>query len=716
MKNVSKCLILSLLLSFFFTTSLLAQKKNRVTQKADKAFDAEMYFEASELYKKGYKKTKNKAIKAEILFKQAECYRFSGKFKQASNFYKKAIKAKYNNSDAIAILRYAQMLMINGNYEKSLVQFKKYAKKVPTDTKAEIGIKSCEFAIDWTLNPTRYMIDKMDAINSKSNDFSPAFGNKDYTKIYFVSSRKGSSNDMIDERTGEFFTDIYSSKLDKKGKWSKPAAEEEPINSEGHEGTLCLNQNGTTMFFTSCKSEKKKALGCEISISQLQGKVWGPLNKLQVNIDSNTTIGHPAVSPDEKTIVFSANMSKGYGGKDLWMITKVARGQWSEPANLGPSVNTDGDEMFPFLHDDGSLYFASDGHVGMGGFDIYKSELNTDGIYISTINLKYPINSSADDFGMIIERKQERGYFTSNRKIYTDPDGIEKKSNGSDNIYQFELPPLILTLQGVVTDMKNGNIVTGASVKLVGDDKSVVEIKTDNTGTYSFKLNPLTTYSMVVEKKEYLNNKLSVTTVGIEVNTDLIRDISLTPIKKEIILPRIEYDFARWDLRPQSVLDLDQLVVTLNDNPNITIELNSHTDYRGTSNQNIELSQERADVCIEYLVSKGIDRDRLVANGKGESSPYVMEAKDGKLKMGDVLTEPYINKFRLKKNKEKAHQYNRRTTFKVISEDYVPKPKKEELENKVLDSDVQDEKNITNSNDDSNKNDNKKSDILPEDK
>ena len=684
MKINHKFLILSVFLILFSSSDMLSQKKNRVTQKADRAFDAEMYFEASELYKKGYKKTKNKAIKAEILFKQAECYRFSGKFKKAANFYKKAVKAKYNNSNPIAILRFADMLMMVGNYEKSLEQYKKYAKKVPTDTKAEKGIKSCEFAINWLKNPTRYIIEKMDIVNSKNNDFSPAFGNRDYTKIYFVSSRKGSSNDKIDERTGQFFTDIYSSSLDKKGKWSKPKAEMSPINSDNHEGTLCLNQNGTTMFFTTCQSENKKSLGCEISISQLKGKIWGSLNKLEVKIDSNTTIGHPTISPDENVVIFSAEMNGGYGGKDLWMVTKVARGQWSEPANLGPAVNTDGDEMFPFLHNDGSLYFASNGHVGMGGFDIFKSELDNNGIYVSAINLKSPINSSADDFGMIVERKSERGYFASNRKTWTGTDGVVNKSNGSDNIYQFELPPLVLTLQGVITDTKTGAVVTSAKVKLVGDDESALEVTTDNTGSYNFELTPLTTYEIIVTREGYLNNKVTETTVGIDVNTDLIKDINIDPIKKEIILPRIEYDFAKSELRPQSILDLDLLIVTLNENPNITIELNSHTDFRGTSNQNNKLSQERADVCVQYLIQNGISVDRLTANGKGESEPYVLTSEDSKhdqrggfftkkiFKEGDVLTESYINK--LKKNfKEIAHQYNRRTTFKVLTEDYVPK-------------------------------------------
>jgi peptidoglycan-associated lipoprotein len=693
MKINYKFLIFSLIFSFFISNSLQAQRKNRVTKKADDAFAAEMYFEASELYKKGYKKTKNKAIKSEIQFKQAECYRYQNKYKKAALGYKKAIKANYDNGNPIAIYWYAKMLMSNGNYEKALEQFKKYQKKSPKDKRAEASIISCQFAINWLENPTRYAIaiwtngDKLNPKkqNSKSSDFSPAYGNRDYTKIYFVSSRPGSSNDRIDERTGEFFYDIYSSELNKKGHWSKPKAVESPINTDHHEGALCLNQNGTTMFFTTCQSENKKELGCEISISVQKGTTWQPLNKLEVIVDSNTTIGHPTISPDEKQIIFSADMEGGWGGNDLWMVTKVARGQWSKPANLGPNVNTPGDEMFPFLHNDGSLYFSSDRHAGMGGFDIFKSELDENGLYTKKpINLKYPINSSADDFGWIVERNTEKGFFTSNRKFWTGNDGVQNKTNGSDNIYMFKLPPLILTLQGVVTDTKTGAVVTGATVKLVGDDDTALELKTDNTGSYNFELSPLTTYEIVVTREGYLNKKVTETTVGIEVDTDLVKDINIDPIFKDIRLPRIYYDFAKWNLRDTSKLDLDRVYNIMIENPEVVIELNSHTDFRGDNLSNMELSQNRANECINYLIQKGIASDRMIPNGKGESEPYIITKEDEEtykrrglfkkkiFKVGQILTEDYINGLKKDEYKEIAHQFNRRTTFNVISQSYDP--------------------------------------------
>ena len=693
MKSNFKFLLFSAFLILLTSGDLEAQRKNRLIQKADKLFQSELYFDANELYKKGYKKTKNKAIKAEVLFKQAECYRYTSKYKQASNFYKKSIKAKYNNSNPIAIYHYADMLMRLGNYEKALEQFKKYSKKVPNDNKVKRKILSCEYSVNWINNPTRYDISKKEdlynktqiKINSSSNDYSPTWGNREYTKIYFVSSREGSSNNKTDGTTGESFTDIYFTELNKKGNWIKPVPLEQPINSESSEGPLCLNQNGTTMFFTSCQSDDKKPQGCGISISQIQGKNWGPLNKLEIKLDSNTVIGHPTISPDEQFVIFSSDMPGGQGGHDLWIVTRVARGQWSEPANLGPEVNTDGNEVFPYLHNDGSLYFSSNGHIGMGGLDIYKTELNDFGKYDNVINLKYPINSSADDFGYITRKDTETGFFSSNRKNWIDAaDGEVKKSNGFDNIFSFFMRPLVLTIQGVVTDSKSKSIVVGANVKLVGDDGTAFEVTTDNTGSYNFDLNPVTTYEIIVTRDGYLDHKFSETTVGIEDNTDLIADISLNPIFKDIRLPRIYYDFAKWDLRDTSKLDLDRVYQIMIDNPEVVIELNSHTDYRGDDKANLELSQKRANECINYLISRGISSDRMIANGKGESSPYIITKEDvenyrGKglfkkkiFKLGQILTEDFINNLKRADHKEVAHQLNRRTTFNVISQSYDP--------------------------------------------
>jgi len=640
-----------------------AQKKSRKMVKADQAFTLEQYNKAAELYQKAYQSTKSRSIKSEIIFKQAECYRFSGNIKRAESYYKRAIKAKY--PDVLVYLKYADMLRMNGNYEEAKDQYQKYIQLNPSDVTGEMGLKSCNYAISWLDNQTRYKVEIMPLVNSRFSDFSPSFGNGEYSEIYFTSSRNGGFSNKIDDRTGETFTDLYSSKLNKKGKWSVPEMLPEPINTEGNEGSVALNKRGTTMYFTKCDVQKKKALGCSIYVSNRKGKIWGPPTLLQIKVDSNTTLGHPTINEDESILIFSSDLSGGYGGKDLWIVKQQKRGKWSAPVNLGPAVNTKGDEMFPFLHSDGTLYFASTGHIGMGGFDIFKSSLDENDSYSSITNLKYPVNSSGDDFGMIIEKSGERGYLTSDRK----------GGKGGDDIYQFELPPLVLSMKGVVTDSKSGVILTNAKVILSSSEGVAIETKTDNTGSYNFKLDPLLSYEILVSSEGYLNKSLTETTVGIDENKVFIIDVVMDPVKKEIILPRIEYDFAKWNLRAKSISDLDMLAEALKDNPNVVIELKSHTDFIGNNKSNLWLSQKRADACVSYLVSIGIAPGQLVAVGSGENEPFVIEKNDGRFKEGDVLTESYINKIKFKKNKKKAHQYNRRTSFKVLREDYVSQSK-----------------------------------------
>jgi peptidoglycan-associated lipoprotein len=648
------------LFCLFSLTSLNvnAQKKNRKMVKADQAFTLEQYNKAAELYKKAYQSTKSRALKSEIIFKQAECYRFSGNIKRAESYYKRAVKAKY--PDVIVYLRYADVLRMNEKYEEAKVQYKKYIQLNPTDVTGEMGLKSCDYSINWLANPTRYKVEIMPLVNSRFSDFSPSFGNGEYSELYFTSSRSGGFSNKIDDRTGETFTDLYSSKLNKKGKWSVPLILPEPVNSEGNEGSVALNKRGTTMYFTKCDVQKKKALGCNIYVSKRKGKIWGAPTLLQIKVDSNTTLGHPTINEDESILIFSSDLRGGYGGKDLWIVKQQKRGKWSDPVNLGPAVNTKGDEMFPFLHSDGTLYFSSTGHIGMGGFDIFKSTTDENDSYSSITNLKYPVNSSGHDFGMIIENSGERGYLTSDRK----------GGKGGDDIYQFELPPLILALKGVITDSKSGAILTNTNVVLSSSEGVAIETKTDNTGSYTFKLDPLLSYEILASLEGYLNKKMTETTVGIDQNKVFIVDVIMDPVKKEIILPKIEYDFAKWNLRDKSISDLDMLAESLVDNPNVVIELKSHTDFVGNNKSNLRLSQKRADACINYLISVGINAGQLVAVGAGEDEPFVIENKDGRFKEGDVLTESYINKIKFKKNKKKAHQYNRRTSFKVLREDY----------------------------------------------
>ena len=389
MKKLLRLLAVFIFLFAASPAEVYSQDKSRKMKKADAAFNVDEYSKAVELYKKAYKKTKNRALKAEIIFKQAECYRMLGKIKQAQNYYKRSIKAKY--PDVVVFLRYADVLRMLGNLDEAIIQYTKYIELNPTDVRGEMGLKSCNFVLKWRDVLTRYKVELMPVLNSRFSDFSPAFGNADYSELYFTSTRDGGVTDKIDARTGESFSDVWLSKMDKKGAWSRPIVMSEPINTEGNEGSVYVNKRGTIMYLTQCKVEKKKDLGCGIYVSERKGKLWGATQLLQVKVESNTTIGHPALSEDETVLIFSSDLSGGYGGKDLWISVKEKRNRWSDPINLGPLVNTPGDEMFPFLASDGIIYFASNGHVGMGGFDIYKTSQDKYGAYILPVNLRTPL-------------------------------------------------------------------------------------------------------------------------------------------------------------------------------------------------------------------------------------------------------------------------------------------------------------------------------------
>ena len=483
--------------------------------------------------------------------------------------------------------------------------------------------------------------------------------------MFFTSSRDGSLGKAKDGFTGNSFTDIYWSKYDKKKKrWSKPTPFDEPMNTSDHEAAPSLNKRGNELYFTRCmqNSKVKPIPTCEIYYSKKKGKNWISPVLLDLPYDSISSFAHPSISSDDKVLYFSSDMKGGYGGNDIWYIKKVQRDEWSEPINLGDEINTSGNEVFPFIHADGSLYFSSDGHVGMGGLDIFKATFDADNNLRSVDNMKSPINSSNDDFGIIFEDDEEKGYLSSNRV-----------GSKGDDIYQFNLPKLNLTLSGVITDFKTKKIISGAMIKIIGSDGSSSQTFTDNSGRYTFDnniINENISYDLTISSEGYLSTNFSQSTIGIKESVNLVQDISLEATLKEIILPKIEYDYNSADLRIKSKEALDALIVVLIENPNVVIQLRSHTDNRAGDDFNMELSQRRAQICVDYMVAKDIEPMRLVAIGMGENEPYVMDVKDGKLKPGAILNEEFIQQLKRKKDVEKAHQYNRRTDFKVVLDSF----------------------------------------------
>ena len=656
------------LLLFFSANFAFSQAKDY--QKGEEAFQYGEFWTAIEHYKVAYSKYSDPVKKAELIFKIGLCYKYLHESKEAELWFKKTIKVKY--PDPLAVLYYADALKMNGSFEEAAIEYKNFGKLVPGDKRAEIGVKSSELAAKWKEKPTRYQVENMAFFNSKDQDFSPVYAKKDYKILYFTSNRSGSAGDAIHAVTGAGFMDLWETALDRKGKWSEPKAiEGTSINTPDDEGASSLNLKGNTLYFTRCRVDKKYILGCKIYGSTRKGLTWDVATEIVVNgaVDS-TTLGHPSISDDELSLYFSANLPGGYGSRDIWMLKRDKKnGPWNpDPVNLGPEINTPGYEAFPYIRNNGKLYFSSDYHVGMGGFDIFEATLNSKTGKYKIVNLKSPINSNADDFGIIFEGESERGFFSSSRK----------GGKGGDDIYQFSLPPLQFNLSGIIKDCKTDEVVVGAKVVLKGSDGTSLEVLSEADGSYKFSLGANTDYQISCSKEKYLSGNGGESTKGLEDNKDFKVDLCMDAVREPIELQNIEYDLGKWDLRPESMVSLDKLVETLNNNPNIVIELGSNTDFRDTDQRNDTLSQRRAQSVVNYLIEKGIESDRLVAKGYGERNPKKVDKKlaerySGFLKDGDILNEKFIKALSTVEEQEVCHQANRRTEFRVLREDYVSK-------------------------------------------
>lgn len=661
MKSVQYLLLAGLLLCN--PHGLQAQNKKDRTSKARAAYAAGEYMVAIDLFKDAYNKVSDRDLKNEIIFLIAECYRITNQPDKAELRYKQAIQRDYPNP--IIYLRYADALKMDEEYEEALEQFQRYKELVPEDPRGQEGITSCELAIEWMAHPTNYIVENMKYFNSRQSDYSPCFADADYTMVYFTSSRDEATGNDLHGATGENFSDIFLSRMDRKGKWSVPVALDETVNTEFEEGTPVLTDDYSTMYFTRCKVNKNTNYGCQIYTTTKTGDTWSEAEPIPL-ADDSVVVAHPALTPDELTLYFVSDMPGGVGGKDLWKVTRDSKGaEWSQPENL-EALNTVDDEMFPFAHPDGSLYFSSNGRIGMGGLDIFKANEQEDGTW-KIENMKYPINSPADDFGIVFETDMERGYFSSTRK-----------GRGNDEIYMFALPPMKFNVIGEVRDDKTDELLAEATVKSIGSDGITVETTTGGDGAFKFMLKPNTDYVFVASRMGYLNGKERETTKGLNNSEDFRTTIYLSNIRETIELSNsnVFYDFARWDLRPEALVSLDQLIETLTDNPTITIELMSHTDIRGSNEDNMILSQKRAQSVVDYLIERGIDPARLSAKGYGEEMPKVVTKRLADdydfLNEGTVLSEAFINSLPTVEEQEIAHQLNRRTEFRVLRTDFQP--------------------------------------------
>lgn len=627
---------------------------------ADEQMARGEYFDASKTYRKVYNKLtkrEDRPTRGMVAYRMAECYRQLNMNSRASAAYQNAIR--YGYPDSTAQLYLAEMLQAEGKYKPAIDAYEAFLVRCPDSKAAKNGIAGCNQALKMKDNKTRYVVKQAKLFNSRRADFAPMFFDKSHDVIYFTTTNEKVVGEKRSEITGMKKSDIWFSKKNERGEWQKPETVEGELNSELDEGIVSFSPDGTTMYLSKARREPNANTGVEIYTSQRSEASWSAPVKFEITADTLSSYGHPAVSPDGTYLYFTSDMPGGQGGKDLWRINLKERAGSLE--NLGEFINTPGDEVFPYVRTDSVIYFASDGHPGMGGLDLFRAELTPSGGW-KVENMGVPMNSSSDDFGITFG-EGESGFFSTNRG-----DG-----RGYDHIYSFELPELQIWLSGWVLD-KDEEPVPNAVIRIVGNDGSNQKEIARNDGSFRFPLERGVSYVMLAGAKGYLNAKQEFTSDTAEEDAEYGVDFILASITKPVVIDNIFYDFDKATLRPESKTALDEMAQLLRDNPNVTIEMASHTDRKGSDDYNLDLSHRRAKSVIDYLIEAGISSDRLQYQGYGESRPKTITKKLAReypqFKEGDVLNEDYVIAL-TPEDQEIADQINRRTEFQVLSIDYM---------------------------------------------
>ncbi len=640
-----------------------ASCKSVKLEDADKKFAQGEYFVAADMYRKIYRKTsaKKRELRGEVALRMAESYRLINYPARANGAYANAIR--YKASDSTVTLQYARSLHKTGEYKQAAKYYDEFLQLFPDNKFALNGLEGTKIAPQWRAKPTKYTVKRMELFNSNRGEFGPALLPPDYDQVYFASNRKEATGDTISGITGAKLNDIFMARKDESGNWMKPEVVESAINTPSDEGGISFSTAGTSMYYTHTRvADSMEVSFPAIYVSQRGGGSWSAGTKIEINKrDTLSVYAHPAINSTGEYLYFVSDMKGGYGGKDIWRASMV--GDLVEYIeNLGPDINTAGDEMFPVLRNDSTLYFSSDGHVGMGGLDIYKASYDFKAKRWSVENMKYPINSQADDFGITFAGEKESGFFSSNRG-----DG-----KGFDHIYTFDYPVIKTMAEGYIVDTDD-EFVTSSTIRVVGRDGTNKKFPGKIDGTYTLDLNQGVSYVFLASGENFLNTRMSLSTVEMEKDSIYPLDFVLTPINRPVVLENIFYDFDKATLRPESKEELDGLIDLLNVNPNVTIELSAHTDRKGSAEYNIALSQRRAESVVTYLIAAGIAPDRLTAVGKGKTEPKTVtkavKKKYDFLEEGQVLTEEFIQELP-PEQQDMADQVNRRTEFKVLSVTY----------------------------------------------
>ena len=630
-------------------------------KKGEKFLSLGEYYDAADQFKQAYTKTppKERENRGKLALKMARCYNKINSTPKAMNAYRNAIR--YNQASLDDRLAYARLLLKNGEYKQAEKEFKILVDSMPDNILAQNGLKSAQMAPSWKKGGSRYQVKKMDVFTSRRADYSPMLLGDEYEQIYFTSTRNDAQGDELSGITGTKAGDIFYSEKDDKGKWSRPEAIATGLNTDYDEGSCCFTPDGKEMYLTQCVTDPASPRFAQIVTSSRSDAAWGKVQKLEITQDILSTYAHPAISPDGEWLYFVSDMPGGMGGYDIWRV-RITPSGLGGVENLGSPINTPGDEMFPTFRPNGDLYFSSNGHIGMGGLDIYIARIDEKTQQYKIEHPGYPLNSEADDFGMTFEGPHNRGFFSSNRK-----DG-----RGYDHIYSFNNPEIVTTMKGWVYE-KDGYELPAAQVMVVGNDGTYRKLPVKSDGSFTLPIHPEVDYLVMASCKGFLNHKEELRIDSAKESKEYVLQFPLASISAPVLIDNIFYDFDKATLTPASTQALDKLVALLKENSHVTIELSAHCDYKGNSEYNKRLSQRRAQSVVDYLIAHGIEKDRLTPVGYGKERPKAIRRKLTEkypwLKEDDVLTQDFILK-QTREHQEICNQQNRRTEFKVLRTTY----------------------------------------------
>ena len=710
-----------------------AMAQNSVASKADEQFKNKQYILALESYQKAYDRvSSNRAEKNRIYFQIGECYRLMYNYPKAEHTYLRLIQAGYYNVEPKLYFYMAEMCRFNGKFDEADGYYDKYLELVPGDKLGTSRKKSLIEVTRWAADRSRHVITKLVDWSTEYNDWAPHFMGNDTNTLVFTSSRYGMDDSKdVDLWTGQNFSSLYKVYKDRNERWTDEPElfdNSQKINTFSNEGEACFSPDGMTIYFTRCEVVEGETRGCAIFTSVKQAAAdkkkkaakkttkkdskkgskdekteeevapgeWH--DPVRINLgDTMYNYLYPAITSDGLTLYFCSDMPGGEGDYDLWKAQRASLADdFGKPVNMGPIVNTPGREAFPILRGDSTLYFSSNGLPGIGGYDIFKTKIGKR-IPSRPQNLGVPINSSYDEMSIIYYPESddnpmmERGYFSSNRP-FEDPLNKNTDKKGKKiplpnlNLFKFELPPLLYTIEGTVRDEKSMQLVKGAKVKIVGSDGSEAETYTDKKGHYKFNNSQVkgqVVYKMYFSKVDYFSLEQSESTKGYNVDKDIVHDCRMEPVPQQpVVLPEIRYDLSKWDIKEEFMDSLMDLYLVMMNNPGIVVEIRAHTDCRpflGLTNDT--LSQRRAQSVVDYLANRGIERGRMVAKGYAERVPRTLDrdvyievgGKPFIFSAGTTLDCDYINNLPTPEHQEAAHQLNRRIEFLILRSDYVSK-------------------------------------------